>query len=273
MELQMAAADLGALKGMLGRFEKALANTAQFQDFSDLHYTEITRLAFTLRSLKDPQIRSFYDRIFTNKLGLGRRVPKPVTRLFEQFIRGITYFQNQVSDEPYTVVYHRLEACGPGDDAYRRLHQQCTDDMPQQRRSEIRRKIETCYIERLIYDRIYKEITLHFPNIGSETHEQDQAHRDRLEIVKADFKSCFWNLDIDVDIKFDMHMPYELTITRTIRGQFASSETYTKTISFDPIFGGKCFDNDVTAIRKTNKYTYTRVQSFVTQPNWVRCAP
>jgi hypothetical protein len=268
--------DLGILKGALTRFEKALSKSTNIPSFLDTYYAEITKISFALRSpllAKDSQIISCNDRIFRNKLGIGRRVPKPVTRIFEQFIKGITYFQHHVLSDSYTVIYHRLEACGTGDDAFRRLYQQCTDDMPSQRRSDVRKKIETCYIERLIYDRIYKEVALHSTNIGTEDHEQDQAHRERLNIVKSDFKTCFWNLDIDVDVKFDMHIPYEVTITRKLHDQVVSSETYTKTISFDPIFGGKILSDNVVAVKRTKQYVYTRLQSFTIQPNWARVGP
>jgi len=123
-------------------------------------------------------------------------------------------------------------------------------------RQDIRHRIQTCYIERLIYDEIYKNLTLQDEN------QQDEGHIHRLNIVKEDFKTCFPNLDISVSIEFDMHLPIALNIKRSIRGILTSQETYTRTIVFDNIFGGKKYSDEIQATRMTNTYLYRRIQTF-----------
>lgn len=265
--------DFTLLRQYLQKLQSCISRETLVAEFVDIHYTEISKVHFRLKQpplSSDPILVSFNDKIFKKLLGTSKHIPTFVTRLFENFIKGITYFHIQSQTERVLPIYHRLQACGPGDDAFRRTFQQCTPDMQPIHRADVKRRIERCYIERLIYDNMYTELSLHFPTVGTDDQGQDTNHTYRLQIVKNDFKTCFPNLDIDIDMKYDMNIPYSIVITRKMHDKIESVEEYTKTIVIDPIMGGKTYADDISSERKTDRYLYTRVQSFTNQPKWVR---
>jgi len=100
--------------------------------------------------------------------------------------------------------------------------------------------IETCYLERQIFDELYREFEMSYD--GTATPSQDEGHKHRLKLTKEDFKTCFPNIETIISIKYDQHMPVTITITKTRNGIFSSSETYTKTIIYDPFYGTKRYD-------------------------------
>lgn len=266
----MADVDLHDLKGALKRWEREVrkADAVVRKGFFDMHYSEMTRIVQKLRSMAkgDPDIRGYHDRIFSKLFDIGKHIPTDTTRIFGLFIKGITYYRYQSSVE--VPVYHRLYACGPGDDAFRKTFQQCTPDMPREQRNDVRKRIETCYIERLIYDELFKYYTLHFPiDATDEGVTQDEGHQHRLQVTKDDFRSCFPNLDISVDVEYDMHWPVSVRIKRYVHGTIVSIEMYRRHITFE-VTGTKHYEDVVYATRKTKDHTYIRNQSFDHVPSW-----
>ena len=82
--------------------------------------------------------------------------------MFEAFIQGITHFENKnygIRDAQPS--YHRLFSCGPGDTPFRTTFQRCAVGMGRAERLDVRKRIETCYIERLIHDDIYRHSPRH----------------------------------------------------------------------------------------------------------------
>ena len=61
-------------------------------------------------------------------------------------MKGIT------AEEP---IYHRLSSCGNGTDAFRKMNQQCVSTMDSHEKNVIKHKIEKCYIERLVFDKLF----------------------------------------------------------------------------------------------------------------------
>jgi hypothetical protein len=267
--------NLDALKGAIARWEKLLRKTDAeiIAEFESLHWTEISRVINTLRGIKDPTIRGAHDRIFKNVFGIQKRVPSALTILFAKFIKGITHFQNQNASGTETPIYHRLYSCGTGDDAFRNTFQRCTEDMDKQDRLDVRKRIETCYIERLVYDCMYRNLAMFFPGVGTEEHTQNKQHMDRLLITKTDFETCFPNLRIEIEMDFDndaMHWPTRLTISRYIKDRPVSKETYNRTISFSNVLGDRMYEDAVDATRETDQHKYFRVQRFAYKPAWKR---
>jgi hypothetical protein len=227
----------------------------------------MNRVAFSLQNVKIPEVTSYYDRIFRKIFHIGKRVPTYISRRFEEFVKGVTYLKFQTTIE--VPVYHRLHSCGPGTDAFRKEYQQCTPEMQRMQRDEIKRRIETCYVERLIYNELYKYYTLHFPLSGTEQLEQDEGHVHRLEVTKEDFRSCFPNIEVKVDIEYDMDWPVSLRIVRLLHGDIVSIEVYMKSIVLNGTHG-KFYNPVVDAHRITKQNTYVRTQSFDFIPNWKR---
>jgi hypothetical protein len=264
-----ASVNLRELLGSLKRWERTLraADQEMLPLFYDRYTNEMNRVAFSLQSIKVPEVTGFYDRIFRKMFRIGKRVPTHISRRFEEFVKGITYLKFQTTIE--VPVYHRLQSCGPGDDAFRKEFEQCTPDMQRMNRDEIKRRIETCYVERLIYDELYKYYTLHFPQSGTEQLNQDEGHVHRLELTKKDFRSCFPNIDMKVDIEYDMDWPVSLRIVKLLHGDIVSVEVYIKYIVLDETHG-KFYGDVVDGHRITKQNRYVRTQSFEFIPNWKR---
>lgn len=261
------------LRGALTRLEKEVkkAGAEVLADFVSIYWSEIVRVVTILRGIQNSAIRGTHDRIFTNTLGVQKRLPTDLTILFGKFIKGVTYFQNQTTTGIDTPVYHRLNSCGPGDDAFRNAFQRCTQDMDKQDRTDIRTRIETCYIERLVYDYMYRKLAMFFPSTGTEDIRQDIKHMERLSLTRKDFQTCFPNLRIEIDMDFDnMHWPTELVIRRYVRDKLASTEKYTRNVVFNSVLGARMYEDAVEATRETEKYRYFRVQRFVYRPAWKR---
>jgi hypothetical protein len=184
---------------------------------------------------KVPEFVSFKDRVLKNHLQVG---PLDVPAIFAEFVKGITYFANEeeIRTRP---IYHRLYSCGErGDSMYTALHT-CYDAQPPEKRRVAEQRIYKCYIERLIFDDVYKHNTMFFPIRGSEQHSQNKQHQDRLEITHKDFKSCFPHIELKIHIEYRRHIPYILTIIKKVSGKIRFTEVYMKDTD-DPNAPVKC---------------------------------
>lgn len=192
----------------------------------------------------DPMVRSYMDRIFP-KRGLlqdqWRSAPNPATLVFDEFIKGITFFADQVDAVSMYArpLYHRFYSCGPGSPSLRTNHSQCRDSgMGVKERQEVKARTERCYIERLLYDRLYTEMPLHDP-VGSPGNvPRSQFLRESTE---RDFNTCFPNIRIMVTLKYHQYgWPDECRITRLRMGRAGgmhatSTEVYKRHID---VLGG-----------------------------------
>jgi len=262
--------DFTSLIAALQKFEKQLGKTdpQTISIFTGVHYEEMTRIVKELRAhaTKNSAIRSLHDKIFGKHLDFKKRVPTPLTVLFQNFIKGVTHFQHHAGIE--VPIYHRINACGPGDHAFREAFQRCTEDMEEFRAEDVKRRIETCYIERLIYDELHREFSMHFPSSGTESPRQDEGHEARLQMTQEDFATCFPHVDITVEIMWDVQMPVQLTIKRRLHGNITSVETYHRKIVIDELFGNKQYDPYVECFRETDHKKYYRTQRFDYLPKW-----
>lgn len=157
--------------------------------FADKYYEELLKVKFYLVSKRDANARRVHDILFTNLLKIGKTPPMRITKIFEEFVKGITYFSNETTNGEQPI-YHRLASCGPRNDAFRNTFNQCTRSNKREKRI-LKEKIQTCFIERLIYDKLYTHQTLFFPASGNAQHTQDQGHVNWLAITKADFRRMF----------------------------------------------------------------------------------
>jgi len=216
-------------------FETILQITDQVDIFSlvDIYHTELTRVKFFLKECKDPQCRSLYDKIFTKTLNFdNKHVPKHITLLFESFIKGITYFRNQMPQNKAIPIYHRLFSCGDGTVVYRNDNIICLEGISGEEKERRKELAKRCYIERLIYDDLYKKETLHFPSRGDENSRQDDGHLFRIDITKKDFESCFPKNKIHVEVEYTDNFPCKLIIHHDTKNKIIK-EIYTKTFSFN----------------------------------------
>jgi hypothetical protein len=242
--------------------EDSLLKTA----FLNLHSTELNRIAFTLKSIKNNSLLPLAQQ-FYNELQIGAHIPTGVTLIFNEFIKGITFFEDEQSAD--TPIYHRLVSCGPGDDSFRNAYLQCNSSMSPVEVQKVSNRINTCYIERLIYDVLWKDQSLYFPtSVTDSGNKQNKGHLDRIEVTHNDYKTCFPDTHIEAHIIY-MHMwPSELTLVKKVRDTIVSVVTYTKTVAFS-ITGAKYYENIVEShMTDSNDMKYLKVSTFANRGSW-----
>lgn len=255
MELRMC--DIPKLVVALKGFERALhsAEPVAIEEFIDVYHDELARVKFTMKTFRDGRITSLHDKIFTNMLDMpARSVPKGITRMFDHFIRGITYFEKEKQADVMPI-YHRLFSCGKGNDAFRKTYLVCDEGITNADKKKKQARIRKCYLERLIYDEMYAHETVEAA--------QDPQHLFRLNLTREDFKSCFKGRDIRVGIAWDAGMPIKLTVSHLDgRGEPDYVESFTKTIYFTAN-GNKSFNPMVDCEKMdANRVRFYKQQSF-----------
>jgi hypothetical protein len=157
----------------LNKLDRLIINNNNYDIFISNNLDELYLLEKTLvgsypvallNQSEQSQFRSYYDRIFKNKLKFSNFIYKTmnkVTEIFTEFTKGITYFADEVVLERPS--YHRNASCGTKSVSTNikfKKNSSNTENTVNRKKSIIRR----CYLERLIYDNIYKQI-LHGQNI------------------------------------------------------------------------------------------------------------
>jgi len=256
----------------LKQFEKSLATISPEQKvyLADVMYDDLVRLKFQLKSIKgNGQVTSLHDKIFKNLLGWdSRKTPHGITLLFEEFIKGITYFRKQVDPSNPVPIYHRFMACGNGSEEFRNNNNICLQGMSRAERKERKALIKRCYIERLVYNEMYKHESLHFPLVGTNAFSQDEGHVFRIGMTLTDFQTCFKDQDFKVSLEWDSMYPVKLTIDQLIKNKLVSSEVYYKELAnLDSRF--KVYRTTVDC-KKTNEQggIYEKVQTFEFESGW-----
>ena len=154
-------------------FESAISRATDPQKawLKDVYGSELTRIKHTISKMAN--LRSLHDKVFTNHLKYDKSTPLHVTDLFEMFIKGITYFSNESSD--VHPIYHRFYSCGPREDTHRLGNLVCTGTLGKTELNRRRNLIERCYIERLIFDKLWGHEALFFPPVGPQEPEQNKG--------------------------------------------------------------------------------------------------
>jgi hypothetical protein len=180
----------------------------------------------------EPNVISLRDKIFKNILQLHKPMPSDITLIFTNLIKGITYFKEQKTTK--IPVYHRLNACGSGDNAFREEWNRCHNANKAVHQA-VRNKIETCYIERLIYDELYKNQSFYFPAKLNNLPTQNEGHIKRLALTKEDFQTCFPENDIIVELIYsgNTRLPTRVIIKRVERETPFCIEVYDKSINIE----------------------------------------
>lgn len=233
---QMQSTDIiSLLKSFLKLIEQA--SDTELYYFKEKFQGELQRMKPTIAKCD----RSLHDKIF-NRLKMLKYISH-VTLIFEEFIKGITYFENE-KEEQVVPIYHRLYACGPYADTHRKGNLVCTAGLSKDEIKRRRPLIERCYIERLIYDEIYKYYSFHFPS-KNDSPSQDEGHLFRMKLTQEDFESCFPDTKINVEVDHEDNAPVKATITRTHKGIAKTTLVYIKYFTLSPIFGVKIYQENV----------------------------
>jgi len=221
-------------------------------------------------------------RIFVHKVLVKLKndlAAKHITNLFGKFIQGISYFRSQNTHE--VPMYHRLMSCGPraNADAFRKDHHVCSIH-----RMGNKRRVWTCYLERLVHGDIYLHEMLHDPGTNLQMDDGpllDDGHTARNDIVRTDYRTCNPYQSITLHIEWENRIPIALHVqymsdALTVGGPpiILATEVYRK----QPVFPKDepwRYDFIVDCRRVTrpgtrHEATYAKFQSFEREAKWER---
>jgi hypothetical protein len=248
-------------------FEKSLnkSNPILINFLKDRYGTEFIKIKYTISQF--PNLRSLHDKIYTKHLKYNRNIPSHITILFENFIKGITFFSNEI--ETTQPIYHRLYSCGPYDNNHRLGNLICTDNLSKTELKRRRPLIERCYIERLIYNELFIKESLHFPISGTQDNKQDIQHLFRMDLTETDFKTCFPDTSIKVEIDYEDNFPYKLIIIKTHKN-IQTKLTYIKTYGIINN-NNKIYEDLINCIKEENDKIYVKTCKFDNPGKFIKC--
>lgn len=124
-----------------------------------------------------------------------------VTKIYNEFTRGITYFQNEQVYDINQPSYHRDGSCSKKGSKNHECIQTNNIDTKQKKKNDIRK----CYIERIIYDFLWTKYIFS---------SQDINHIEWLSKTKEAYQTCFPEKDLYIDIQIDetSNMPTKLAL-------------------------------------------------------------
>lgn len=233
--------------------------------FCDLHFDELKMIQKILDEIKYD--KSYVDTVFRGLLEIHKIKIQGVSDIFADFIKGITYFAGEESNN--YPIYHRLSSCGPklNNDGFRKNNLVCNTTYEKKENNRRKKAIYKCYLERLIYNKIYLEQLFYFPQTSNSEHTQNKEHIERLELTKTDFESCFPSHNIIIDITYIDRYPGILSIKHYKNDIELYSESYHKYIK-KTSFGKIIYQSYVDCFMIKNNIKHFKIQSFNSKTVW-----
>ena len=222
---------------LYNELNKIKNNDILVQGIFDKYYMELRYLKDFLIKTKKSNLRSFHDKIFNNIFKIKtRQLPIGITKIFEKFIKGITYFENEKENKEKVPIYHRIASCGNSSEDFRKKYLQCYPNNNNQTIKEKQMHIYKCYIERLIYDNMFKNHSLFFPEKLNNTNiNQNQGHKYQLSERAKNFNSCFLGMKIAIDVEYKGQYPVKLIVYTRKNKELLKKETFIKTLGKDAL--------------------------------------
>jgi hypothetical protein len=250
------------------------ASSVEIAEICDKRQRDIRTVRSFLLNYKtgDAKLRKMINTICSVYLIEKGSDYQSITNIFEEFIKGVTYFsdqQDQHETKTKIPIYHRLFSCGSENTPFREQFMQCKMSNTASW-ATISKQIQRCYIERKIYTAIYNQNGLHFPLNGTEELATDKGHLFRLSLTKQDFQTCFPNKDIDVRIEYFPHtiIPSQVTILYISNGNTEIEEIYIKNMSN---VAGEIYEQVVECVKRTGDDRWFKLQYFKTRNRWNMC--
>ena len=251
-----------SLKLFLKELDYIKDNQILIQGFIDSHYNIIRDIKLFLVSLMKPNARMYHDKIFTNIFKLDKYIPLGITKIFEEFIKGITYFSDELEIRKKVPIYHRSASCGKSNADFQKKYLKCFGNNSPENIQIKKQHIFKCYVERLIYDNIYKKFTLnYYSKLLNQNKHQNEGHQFQLDERSKNFNSCFLGINLKINILYDGMLPYTLIISYIKDDIVIKKERYTKITLIDEI-GITQYHDDVVCNVFENKDIVTYVQTF-----------
>jgi len=237
--------------------KKFKSNNMLLQGLIDKNYTDLNKLKYILLGLKTSNARSCVDILFKNILHFHSNMPLGITITFENFVKGITYFNDEKENKNQIPIYHRAASCGNKRKNFRDLISQIHIF-----EEDKKKYIFKCYLERLIYDNMYKHLTLHFPkNSNTQELTQNKGHLHQLNERAQNYYNHFLGEDIKIELLYDNLFPSVLNVFYFTNNQLQRTDRFLKSTYIDD-YGNTQYSSNVycTKIENNNEIHY--VQSF-----------
>jgi len=184
-----------------------------------------------------------------------------ITKIFNEFLKGITYFASELPYSPREPVYHRHGSCPPRGNA----NFSCNSA-----RGTVQDKqsLEKCFIERLVCDLLWSELT------GS---QQDTPHIEWLAKTKEAWTTCFPKKSLQVKLEFNERtlnnnntsikdrVPIELVVTMQGEG-YDCIDTYIRSWRKER----KMYADEVFCQRVYNGVVHTKTCTFNDSDAWTQ---
>lgn len=208
-------------------------NEILLQGIKDRYYIQLREIKYFLKETKNIKGRSYHNKIFTKIFKMEKYIPLGITIVFEEFIKGITYFNDEMENKKKIPIYHRMASCGNSSENFIKKYLQCYNNNIEEDKDIKKTHIFKCYLERLIYDNMYKELTLHFPKTINNEHKQNNGHVYQLSKRAKNFNKCFLGLEINIQIYYENNFPIYLIVEYYEKKQKIKEEKYLKTTYID----------------------------------------
>jgi hypothetical protein len=140
-----------------------------------------------------------------------------VTRMFNEFIKGVTCFQGETPYNPNQPMYHRTSACSSRGSP----NPECVPENSEDHQKEKEAALRKCYVERQVYDDVWTRI-MHV--------NQDIAHIQWLVDTEKAYRTCKPKSVLRAQVGFDelTNVPYRLDVFEFDDGKLSVQEAYVK---------------------------------------------
>lgn len=231
-------------------------NNILLQGFIDNNYCKIKEVKLFLINRKTDKARSLHDEIFIKILKCNSYIPLGITHVFEDYIKGITYFSDELENKKKIPIYHRAASCGNSSEDFRKKYLQCYNtDIPEEMEKK-KEHIFKCYLERLIYDNMFKNLT-------EQELKQNKGHIFQLSERAKNFNKCFNNIELNIDIKYKNNFPIILDINYLKNNFLFKKEMFMKTTYIDDYGNTRYYEDVFHKIIEDGQEEKINVQQFI----------
>ncbi len=248
-------------KDIVKKLDKAMckfANEKHRPDYSEKYLGKLVQLHDTiygefskyyLNQDDRTNFRSAYDKVFKGAFNIqnfDNYILKFPTKIFTEFIKGITYFENEHESE--RPIYHRSVSCGP---KLQSNAQKFGVKMSRSKKAHLRR----CYVERKIYDEIYTRIV----------HSQEVRHLKELRKIENLYQTEIPNEHLNINIEFRNSIyPVSVIISWFDNQGLQVVDKFVKSYSRVNEYSDR-----VLCTRQTSRALYEKVQTFRDESPWI----
>ncbi len=244
-------------KKLLKELQKVNKERILLQGLIDKNYTDLKKLRDILLGIKTNEGRSILDKIFTKILKFDTHMPLGITIVFENYIKGITYFSNEKENKNQIPIYHRASSCGNKKKDFRDLLKNSSINEETKKNH-----IKKCYLERLIYDDMYREMSFHFPaEFKNQELKQNKGHQHQLTERSKNYYNYYLDEKIKIEILYDNNFPIILTIIYIKGTDIIKTERYLKTTYIDD-YGNTQYSQNVYCTIIENGIETNKIQQF-----------